>query len=102
MPCTSVTAVVAVLWLITLPNIAAAVPTAVGAAGNASQYSVLWQSLLPEPGKNKKGRATFLNSMPLGNGHVAANILYDSETSAIVALVSASSAWAESGELIKV
>ena len=70
--------------------------------GNASQYSVVWPSLLPEPGKNKAGGATFLNSMPLGNGHVVANILYDSESKAVVALVAAASAWAEDGELIKV
>eukprot|EP01044_Picomonas_judraskeda_P000025 COSAG03_NODE_2_length_28887_cov_60.449825_10_plen_630_part_00 len=70
--------------------------------GNASQYAVFWPSLLPEPGKNTAGGATFLNSMPLGNGHVGANILYDSQSSAIVALIAATSAWAEDGELIKV
>jgi hypothetical protein len=68
----------------------------------ATQYSVHWPSLLPEPGKNKKGLSTYLNSMPLGNGHMAANILYDSNRSSVVALVAASSAWAADGELIKV
>ena len=73
-----------------------------GASANASQYAVSWPELLPEPGKNRAGGTTFLNSMPIGNGHVAANILYDSNTSALVALIAASSAWAESGELMKV
>eukprot|EP01048_Picozoa_sp_COSAG05_P035401 COSAG05_NODE_15365_length_371_cov_1.139706_1_plen_95_part_01 len=69
---------------------------------NASRYAVHWPALLPEPGTNRAGGTTYLNSMPLGNGHVAANILYDSESSAVVAMVAATSAWAESGELIKV
>ena len=67
---------------------------------NASQYAVHWATLLPEPGKNRGGGTTYLNSMPLGNGHVAANVLYDSGK--LIALIASSSAWSESGELMKV
>ena len=42
--------------------------------GDVSEYSVRWTTLNPEPGLSKDGQATYANSMPIGNGHVAANV----------------------------
>jgi len=90
------------LAVVTATLLASASSSASAADANASQYAVHWPTLLPEPGKNKGGGATYLNSMPLGNGHVAANVLFDSGSGKLVALIASSSAWAESGELMKV
>ena len=40
--------------------------------------------------------------MPIGNGHIAANVNYESKTNSLAVLVSASSSWGEDGELLKV
>lgn len=69
---------------------------------DASQYSVTWDALLPEPGTNQGGGPTYLNSMPIGNGEFAANVLLDQTTGKVTCLISASSAWSEAGELMKV
>lgn len=69
---------------------------------DVSKHNVTWEELLPEPGKNSEGDATYLNSMPVGNGHIAANVLYELAEHKIKVIVSASSAWSEAGELLKV
>jgi hypothetical protein len=47
---------------------------------DVSAHSVTWSELLPKPGVNKEGLATYHNSMPVGNGNVAANANYDAAT----------------------
>lgn len=78
----------------------AAEVTAVG----GSKYAVVWTDLLPEPGidTTQGNAATYHNSMPIGNGHVAANVNYDADNDTVAVLISAASAWAEDGILIKV
>lgn len=69
---------------------------------DATQYSVRWDSLLPEPGTSKSGYSTYQNAMPIGNGHIAANVLYEASNHSITAIIAASSAWGEGGDLLKV
>lgn len=68
----------------------------------ADRYNVTWNSLFPEPGKNVAGGATYQNMMPIGNGHVAVNVMYESADHTVTCLIAATSAWSEAGELLKV
>ena len=61
---------------------------------------VTWTTLLPEPGKNKEGMPTYLNTMPIGNGHVAGNVVM--EENVLTILISASSSYGGDGEVLKV
>ncbi len=47
------------------------------AAFDISKYNVQWSSLGQEPGINSEGKETFFNTMPIGNGDVAANVMAD-------------------------
>eukprot|EP00040_Diaphanoeca_grandis_P029720 m.174627 g.174627 ORF g.174627 m.174627 type:complete len:792 (+) comp31775_c0_seq1:209-2584(+) len=69
---------------------------------DVSKHNVTWTGLLPEPGKNKNNQSTYHNSMPIGNGHLAANVIYETATDSLVFMISASSSWAETGEPLKV
>jgi hypothetical protein len=70
--------------------------------GDVSKHSVTWNTLLPEPGVNLEGLKTYLNSMPIGNGHVACNVNYESANDTLSIMIAASSSWAEDGEPHKV
>eukprot|EP01060_Flectonema_neradi_P016749 TRINITY_DN2336_c0_g1_i3.p1 TRINITY_DN2336_c0_g1~~TRINITY_DN2336_c0_g1_i3.p1 ORF type:complete len:722 (+),score=143.17 TRINITY_DN2336_c0_g1_i3:122-2287(+) len=59
------------------------------------KYNVVWNDLLPE------SQDTFINTMPLGNGRVAANV-YSNGKDSVSLLFSASDAWNEGSELIKI
>eukprot|EP00041_Stephanoeca_diplocostata_P029135 m.853094 g.853094 ORF g.853094 m.853094 type:complete len:900 (-) comp23498_c0_seq3:403-3102(-) len=59
-------------------------------------YNVEWDNLLPET------TATWVNTMPIGNGIFAANVFANATAGSVLALISAGGAWAESGELFKV
>ena len=59
------------------------------------KYNVVWNDLLPEP------RDTFINTMPLGNGRLTANVYSNGEDS-VSLLFAASDAWNEGSDLIKV
>eukprot|EP01062_Namystynia_karyoxenos_P056479 TRINITY_DN4743_c0_g1_i1.p1 TRINITY_DN4743_c0_g1~~TRINITY_DN4743_c0_g1_i1.p1 ORF type:complete len:826 (+),score=267.49 TRINITY_DN4743_c0_g1_i1:83-2560(+) len=58
-------------------------------------YDVTWSELLPE------SNTTWVNTMPLGNGAVAANVFADSARGSVSALLAHSAAWNEAGELLK-
>ena len=68
----------------------------------ASRHSVRWTDLLAEPGLNKAKEPTYHNSMPIGNGHMAANVNYESAHDRIAIMIAASSFWLENGETGKV
>ena len=68
------------------------------AAHDVSRHNVTWRTLLPEPGIAINKQLTYHNSMPIGNGHVAANVNYDSTNDTLQLLVAASSFWAEDGD----
>ena len=55
---------------------------------DVSKHSLTWRTLLPEPGLNIENVATFHNSMPIGNGNVAANVNYEAATDTIAVLLS--------------
>ena len=80
------------------------VQTTTAAAGSTRTNRVVWTDLLPEPGiDTTQGNATtYHNSMPIGNGVVAANVNYDAHNDTLAVLISAATAWAEDGILIKV
>eukprot|EP01062_Namystynia_karyoxenos_P068175 TRINITY_DN624_c0_g1_i1.p1 TRINITY_DN624_c0_g1~~TRINITY_DN624_c0_g1_i1.p1 ORF type:complete len:853 (+),score=207.07 TRINITY_DN624_c0_g1_i1:73-2559(+) len=59
------------------------------------RYDVIWDSLLPE------SKTTWVNTMPIGNGDVAANVFADSAQGSVSVLLAQSAAWNEAGELIK-
>jgi hypothetical protein len=63
---------------------------------------VTWSELLPEPGVNKEGLTTYHNSMPIGNGNVAANVNYDAANDTVALLLSTAPGWSEDGESMKV
>ena len=63
---------------------------------------VTWTTLLPEPGTNKGGLPTYHNSMPIGNGNIAANVVYEAATGIFTALISSSSSYGGDGEMLKV
>ena len=73
----------------------------VGAQG-ASRHAVRWNDLLPEPGVNQNKEPTYHNSMPIGNGHMTANVNFDSTTDTLALMITASSCWFEDGEMGKV
>ena len=50
---------------------------------------------------NKEGLATYHNSMPIGNGNVAANVNYDAAIDTVALLLSTASGWSEDGESMK-
>eukprot|EP00662_Eupelagonemidae_sp_cell21_P033735 gene33735-39509_t len=58
------------------------------------RYNVAWDDLLPE------SAATYVNTMPIGNGDVAANVWADKTAGSVSALIAQSGAWDESGELM--
>jgi hypothetical protein len=68
----------------------------------ASLHSVRWSDLLAEPGTNVGKQPTYHNSMPIGNGHVAANVNYDGANDTLSVMITASSFWFENGEMGKV
>jgi hypothetical protein len=71
-------------------------------AQGASQHSVRWDDLLPEPGVNQNKEPTYHNSMPIGNGHMTANINFESASDTLAVMITASSFWFEDGEMGKV
>ena len=71
-------------------------------AVDVSKHSVTWSTLLPEPGINLQKIATFHNSMPIGNGNVAANVNYESANDTIAVLLATTAGWREDGETMKV
>ena len=75
---------------------------ALGSLGDVSKHNVTWTALLPEPGVNKEGVPTYHNSMPLGNGNLAANVNYDAANDTLAVLLSSAAAWSEDGETMKV
>ena len=68
----------------------------------ASQHSVRWDDLLPEPGVNRNKQPTYHNAMPVGNGHMTAIANFDSSNSTLALMIAASSFWLEDGEMGKV
>ena len=75
-----------------------------GGDAAVEQQAVVWTDLLPEPGfdTSQANATTYHNTMPIGNGHVAANVNYESANDTLAVLISASSSWSEDGILLKV
>jgi hypothetical protein len=73
-----------------------------GLLADVSKHSVTWGTLLPEPGINFQKIATFHNSMPIGNGNIAANVNYESADDTIAVLLATTAGWREDGETMKV
>ena len=82
-----------------------------GAAGSSdsarwstapSRHSVRWGELLPEPGLNQNKEPTYHNAMPIGNGHMVANVNFDAANDTLALMITASSFWLEDGEMGKV
>ena len=71
-------------------------------AHDVSFASVVWTDLLPEPGLSLDKYPTYHNSMPIGNGHVASNVNYESADDTIIFLIDASSSWGQSPVLYDV
>ena len=66
-------------------------------AAPISAYDVVWTDLQSESSQ------FYTNTMPIGNGYLAANVLGgDLQAGSVALLVSQSGAWSEAGELIKV
>jgi hypothetical protein len=59
-------------------------------------YNVDWGNIIPD----EKGM--WSNTMPIGNGNLAANVWADNSTGSVLLLVSKADAWNEAAELIKV
>eukprot|EP00047_Mylnosiga_fluctuans_P013403 m.31443 g.31443 ORF g.31443 m.31443 type:complete len:770 (-) comp4883_c0_seq2:146-2455(-) len=82
---------------ITIGVVVALLALAQGAAGAVADYDVSWNDLA------KESATEYTNTMPIGNGYLAANVLGgDALSGTITLLISQSGAWSEAGELIKV
>ena len=71
-------------------------------AQDVSKHSIVWDTLLPEPGLSVLNQTMYHNAMPIGNGHVGCNVNYELETDSIAIMIAASSNWLENGETAKV
>ena len=67
-----------------------------------SRHSVRWGELLPEPGLNQNKQPTYHNAMPIGNGHMVADVNFDAANDTLALMITASSFWLEDGEMGKV
>lgn len=95
--------VVAAVHVVVVVVVAACCTLAtVAQGGSTPTHSIRWDHLLPEPGVNLNQEPTYHNSMPIGNGHMTANVNYESASDLLVLMIAASSFWFEDGEMGKV
>ena len=63
---------------------------------DVSSYNVVWNNFMNETS------GFYINTMPLGNGDLAANLWFDEEGGRIIFIVSSQRAWSEANQVIKI
>lgn len=94
----AVAAVTLSVRLVTLASCATVPAQAAAAPWDPSPHNVVWNDLLP----NAPSDPTWVNTMPVGNGDLAANVWADHGTGTVSLLLSQSRSWNEAAELSKV
>lgn len=83
------------------PLLITAVVGAATSAASPRPAPIVWSNLLPEENATSN-IPTYRNTMPIGNGRVAANAVIERDNATLTLLISSQEAFAESGEIMKV